>query len=381
MNKLSFKAKMGIIIFSQIILILLVSTIFFYSGHKIKKVSTSQQEVQKEVKESINYVNAIQNFKSGLISYKDLQNIFNDTFKKKKHDDLLEKGDSIWKQIEHLVILEKELLKIEKDILVLTKKSLDNSNNYIIHTSEKLMDNRNRRNVKLNVQAISEASKEIRNNSHVVSKAAAEQASTSEELSTTLDSIVEKIKKSTESTETTKKITQNVSKKKQKSSIAMTNTIEAMKEIAEKTTTINDIAFQTNLLSLNASVEAANAGLHGRGFSEVAKEVSKLAENSKIAALEIEGYSQSSVNIAIKSGNELDELIPELEKTLSLISNINIASEEQHLSVSQIDNSLYNLNNISQKNASSAEEMEANINELATKAKELNELVSFFKIS
>ena len=83
-----------------------------------------------------------------------------------------------------------------------------------------------------------------------------------------------------------------------------------MKSIAEKISIIEEIAYQTNLLALNAAIEAARAGEHGRGFAVVATEVRKLAERSQAAAKEIRCLAASSVQVAERSGNVLDELVP-----------------------------------------------------------------------
>ncbi|MDC6668426.1 methyl-accepting chemotaxis protein, partial [Leclercia adecarboxylata] len=68
---------------------------------------------------------------------------------------------------------------------------------------------------------------------------------------------------------------------------AVSDTVLAMKQIADKISIIDDIAYQTNLLALNAAIEAARAGEHGKGFAVVAAEVRKLAERSQVAAQEI----------------------------------------------------------------------------------------------
>jgi methyl-accepting chemotaxis protein len=138
-----------------------------------------------------------------------------------------------------------------------------------------------------------------------------------------------------------------------------------MRTIAERVVLIQEIARQTNLLSLNASIEAARAGAHGAGFAVVASEVQKLAERSRTAAQEIQSLTDSSVLVAERAGQMLDRLVPDIRRTSDLVGEINAASSEQAKGLGQISQAIQQLNAVIQGNASSSEQLAATAQDLA----------------
>lgn len=226
---------------------------------------------------------------------------------------------------------------------------------------------------------IASASQQMSANSQMVSQGATEQASAAEEVSSSMEEMVSNIQQNTENAQQTEKIAMSANTGIIQGSRSVTVAVNAMKDIADKIKIINDLAFQTNILALNAAVEAARAGEHGRGFAVVAAEVRKLAERSKIAADEIDELSRNGVSVSIGAGQQLSDLVPEIEKTTRLVQEISAASLEQNAGSVQINNAVLQLNKVTQQNAAAAEEMATSSEELASQAQQMLEMISFFK--
>ncbi len=178
----------------------------------------------------------------------------------------------------------------------------------------------------------------------------------------------------------TEKIAQKVFRDAGLSGTAVSEAVGAMKTIAEKICIIEEIARQTNLLALNAAIEAARAGESGKGFAVVASEVRKLAERSQIAAGEITRLSAVTVDKAEQAGTMLASLVPDIQKTTELVTEINAASSEQNSGTEQINKAILQLDHVIQQNASASEEIASTAEELSAQAEHLQETISFFKI-
>jgi len=227
---------------------------------------------------------------------------------------------------------------------------------------------------------ISFASQELATTSQVMSQGTNNQASSTEEVSSSMEEMSANIQQNSENSETTQRIALRAADGILQGNNASKQSVVAMKTIAEKIRVINDIAFQTNILALNAAVEAARAGEHGKGFAVVAAEVRKLAERSSKAAKEIDALSRNGVEIAETAGELLNNIVPEIEKTATLIQEITAASKEQNVGVDQINSAIDQLNQATQQNAAASEEIATSSEELANQAEHLNEIVSFFNI-
>ncbi len=231
-----------------------------------------------------------------------------------------------------------------------------------------------------NADALANASNQVSDTAQNLNQGANEQASSVEETSASLEEMEANIKQNTENAKMTNDIAKRTSTDADEGGKAVTETVRAMKSIAEKINIIEEIAYQTNLLALNAAIEAARAGEQGKGFAVVATEVRKLAERSQKAAQEIGDLAGNSVQIAEKAGKLLNEIVPAIQKTADLVQEITSASEEQNAGVQQINEAMGQLDIVTQTNAASSEELASTAEEMTGQAEGLRQMVSFFRI-
>jgi methyl-accepting chemotaxis protein len=168
---------------------------------------------------------------------------------------------------------------------------------------------------------------------------------------------------------------------------ATKNIDQSSTQIVSIIKTIQDIAFQTNVLSLNAAVEAARAGTAGKGFSVVADEVQNLAAKSAEAARNTSALIGRSID-DVKTGTESTNLAISAMQVISeciqsikvLMDEISLASVQQSEMIVSVENRIKEVSNVIQANSSAAEESAAISNELSNQAKTLNQLISQFRI-
>jgi methyl-accepting chemotaxis protein len=237
------------------------------------------------------------------------------------------------------------------------------------------------RDVREGSSAVASAAAQVSASSQSLSQGTSEQAASVEETSASLEQMNASITQNAENSRKVEQVAEKGAHSAEESGTAVEETVSAMKQIAAKISVIEDIAYQTNLLALNAAIEAARAGDQGRGFAVVAVEVRKLAERSQLAAKEISDLASSSVSVAERSGQLLSDLVPAIRRTAELVQEVTAASAEQSSGVTQINRAMSQVDSVTQRNASSAEELSSTAEELAAQSEQLQQLMTFFHIA
>lgn len=336
-------------------------------------------------------------------------------------DKVLEVKNLAFAELFFLIIL---IVILVSGLFIFVKKTAENINSKINQVIQ---------NLNSSSTDIYNSSLEVEESSQKLSVASTQQASSIQETVTSVDEInhmVQLNSQSAKSSATTSELSQkkailgkdnvdqmiksireiSVSNEMIMSEIDVNNNeiakiTEVIKEIKDKTNVINDIVFQTKLLSFNASVEAARAGEHGKGFAVVAEEVGNLASMSGKAALEISDMLEDSIkqveSILLKSkgkieslvsigkekvshgatvaencGVTLNELLENVQYVNSSVKEISIASQEQSTGISEVNKAMQQLDQVTHENSDIAHNSSALATQLKENAKNLKATVS-----
>lgn len=234
-------------------------------------------------------------------------------------------------------------------------------------------------NIKNISTVVETASVTMKDSSYKLSSGAMTQASSSEQLTASINAIASSTLQNSNNAKQTESISQNSERSIIESNESVKKAIQFIKNIADKISIVDEISRQTNLLALNAAVEAARAGEHGKGFAVVASEIRKLAEHSQAAATEITQLSSSGVQIAQNSGELMERVVVEIQKTSALIKEITRTNIEQSNSSDQINSVMQELNQVIQQNAQGAEALVIQSEDMNDQAIRIKKMFDFFK--
>lgn len=241
---------------------------------------------------------------------------------------------------------------------------------------------------------VSQGSEQMAESARGLAEGATDQADAVLELQTAITGVADQLKKDAGDSQESFVKTSKLGMEAADSSNNMEQLTKAMERISAASTQIKniiaqieDIASQTNLLSLNAAIEAARAGEAGKGFAVVADEIRKLADDSAKSAVSTRALIETALE-EVENGNQLTEktacsleqVINGLREISDSIRKTYVSSDNQVKAIGEIEGSIRQISNVVQNNSAAAQESFATSGELSAQAAALNDLVSQFKL-
>ena len=265
---------------------------------------------------------------------------------------------------------------------------LDKLNDMVVKISETMHG------IQESGEQVSAGSGQLAESAQDIAEGATNQAAAVEELVATVDEVTNQVLENTKSTDIVHDKAKQVGIEASNSQKKMDELVEAMKKINTTTQNvekiiadIEEIASQTNLLSLNAAIEAARAGEAGKGFAVVADQIRKLAEQSTQSAVDTRQLIESSLaeveagnRAAQRASKSIESIISGIKAIAQSSQELSEISKEQSSAMLQIEQGINQISEVVQSNSATAEETSATSQELSAQATTMNELVSRFKL-